>query len=73
MVLGQREHCALGQPSLPLSSYKPEGIVNPIDLRFNKNKMFLKRPDGKDLEVVVIKREHPDARAKFQDEWMNPQ
>ena len=39
-------------------SYKPEWIVNdPIELRVEKDKMFLKRPDGKELEVAVIKRE----------------
>ncbi|SRR6266481_3771869 len=33
-------------------SYKPEWIVNDsIELRFDKAKMFLKRPDGKELEV----------------------
>jgi len=39
-------------------SYKPEWIVNdPIELRLEKDRMFLKRPDGKELEVAVIKRE----------------
>jgi hypothetical protein len=39
-------------------SYKPEWVVNdPIELRFEKDKMLLKRPDGKELEVAVIKRE----------------
>jgi len=39
-------------------SYKPEWIVNdPIELRVERDKMFLKRPDGKELEVAVIKKE----------------
>jgi hypothetical protein len=39
-------------------SYKPDWIVNdPIELRLAKgNRMFLKRPDGKELEVVVVKK-----------------
>jgi hypothetical protein len=39
-------------------SYQPAWVVNdPIDLRFEKeNKMFLKRPDGKELEVLVVKK-----------------
>lgn len=42
-------------------SYKPEWIVHdPIELRLEKDKMFLKRPDGKELEVMVIKRVRPD-------------
>jgi len=43
-------------------SYKPNWVVNdPIELRLDKeNKMFLKRPDGKELEVAVIKKVHPE-------------
>ena len=39
-------------------SYRPDWVVNdPIELRIgNEGKMFLKRPDGKELEVVVIKK-----------------
>ncbi|MBZ5678572.1 MAG: hypothetical protein LAO24_00555 [Acidobacteriia bacterium] len=39
-------------------SYKPEWIVNdPIEFRFGKeDKAFLKRPDGKELEVVIVKK-----------------
>ena len=39
-------------------SYKPDWVVNdPIDLRFGKeNRMFLKRADGKELEVLIVKR-----------------
>ena len=39
-------------------SYKPEWVVNdPIEFRLNKDdKAFLKRPDGKELEVVVVKK-----------------
>jgi hypothetical protein len=38
-------------------SYKPLWVVNdPIDFRLDKDKMFLKRPDGKELEVRVVKR-----------------
>jgi hypothetical protein len=39
-------------------SYKPGWIVNdPIEFRFGReNRMFLKRPDGKELEVVVVKK-----------------
>ena len=39
-------------------SYKPEWVVNdPIEFRFGKeDKAFLKRPDGKELEVVVVKK-----------------
>jgi len=39
-------------------SYKPEWVINdPIEFRLGKDdKMFLKRPDGKELEVVVDKR-----------------
>jgi len=38
--------------------YKPDWVVNdPIDLRFGKeNRMFLKRPDGKELEVLIVKK-----------------
>ena len=40
------------------SGYKPEWVVNdPIEVRLgDETKMFLKRPDGKELEVVVIKK-----------------
>jgi hypothetical protein len=40
------------------NSYKPEWVVNdPIELRLEKDsKMFLKRPDGKELEVMVVKK-----------------
>jgi hypothetical protein len=43
-------------------SYKPDWVVNdPIELRLGKeNKMFLKRPDGKELEVVVVKKVRPE-------------
>ena len=39
-------------------SYKPEWVVNdPIEFRVGKeDKAFLKRPDGKELEVVVVKK-----------------
>jgi hypothetical protein len=39
-------------------SYKPDWVVNdPIAFRLAKdNRMFLKRPDGKELEVVVVKK-----------------
>lgn len=39
-------------------SYKPEWVVNdPIEFRLDKDdKAFLKRPDGKELEVVVVKK-----------------
>ena len=39
-------------------SYKPEWVVNdPIEFRLGReNRMFLKRPDGKELEVAVIKK-----------------
>ena len=39
-------------------SYKPEWVVNdPIEFRIGKEeKAFLKRPDGKELEVVVMKK-----------------
>ena len=39
-------------------SYKPDWVVkDPIELRLEKdNKMFLKRPDGKELEVLVVKK-----------------
>ena len=39
-------------------SYKPDWVVNdPIDLRFGKdNRMFLKRADGKELEVLIVKK-----------------
>ena len=39
-------------------SYKPDWVVNdPIDLRFGKdNRMFLKREDGKELEVLIVKK-----------------
>jgi hypothetical protein len=41
--------------------YKPDWIVNdPIEVRFEKDKMFLKRSDGKELEVAVIKKERQD-------------
>ena len=42
-------------------SYKPEWIVNdPIELRLEKDgRMFLKRPDGKELELTVIKKVRP--------------
>lgn len=42
-------------------SYKPDWVVNdPIELRLEKdNKMFLKRPDGKELEVAVVKKVRP--------------
>jgi hypothetical protein len=37
-------------------SDRPNWIVNdPIDLRFEKDKMFLKRPDGKEVEVWLAK------------------
>lgn len=39
-------------------SYLPECIVNdPIELRVQKDRMFLKRPDGKEVEVEVVKKE----------------
>jgi hypothetical protein len=43
-------------------SYKPDWVVNdPIEVRLgNEGKMFLKRPDGKELEVVIIKKVRPD-------------
>jgi hypothetical protein len=43
-------------------SYKPDWVVNdPIELRLgNEAKMFLKRPDGKELEVVVVKKVRPE-------------
>jgi hypothetical protein len=43
-------------------SYKPEWVVNDsIAFRLEKeNKMFLKRPDGKELEVTVVKKVRPD-------------
>jgi len=38
-------------------SYKPDWIVNdPIDFRLEKDTMFLRRSDGKELEVRVVKR-----------------
>jgi hypothetical protein len=38
-------------------SYKPGWIVNdPIDFRLDKGSMFLKRPDGRELEVRVVKK-----------------
>jgi hypothetical protein len=38
-------------------SYRPDWIVNdPIDFRLTKDNMFLKRPDGKELEVRLIKK-----------------
>jgi hypothetical protein len=38
-------------------SYKPDWIVNdPIDFRLDKGAMFLKRPDGKELEVRIVKK-----------------
>jgi len=39
-------------------SYRPEWIVNdPIEFRLGKeDKMLLKRPDGKDLEVMILKK-----------------
>jgi len=39
-------------------SYKPEWVVNdPIEFRTDKDdKAFLKRSDGKELEVVVVKK-----------------
>ena len=38
-------------------SYKPDWIVNdPIDFRPDKGAMFLKRPDGKELEVRMVKK-----------------
>jgi len=39
-------------------SYKPEWVVNdPIEFRLDKDdEAFLKRPDGKELEVVVVKK-----------------
>jgi len=39
-------------------SYKPDWIVNdPIEFRLGKeDKAFLKRPDGKELEVVIVKK-----------------
>jgi len=38
--------------------YKPDWVVNdPIEFRLGKeNKMLLKRPDGKELEVAVVKK-----------------
>jgi len=37
-------------------SYKPAWVVNdPIGLRIEKDRMFLKRPDGKELEVAIVK------------------
>jgi len=45
-------------------SYKPEWVVNdPIEFRIVKeNKMYLKRPDGKELEVVITKRVRQESR-----------
>lgn len=39
-------------------SYKPDWVVNdPIEFRIGKDdRAFLKRPDGKELEVVVVKK-----------------
>jgi len=39
-------------------SYQPQWIVNdPIEFRVGKdNRMFLKRPDGKELELSIAKR-----------------
>ena len=43
-------------------SDKPDGVVNdPIEFRLGKeNKMLLKRPDGKELEVEVVKKVRPE-------------
>jgi len=39
-------------------NYKPDWVVNdPIEFRLGKeNKMLLKRPDGEELEVAVVKK-----------------
>ena len=41
-----------------LWSYEPkEWVVNdPIEVRFEKDKMFIKRPNGKELKTKVVKR-----------------
>jgi hypothetical protein len=43
-------------------SYKPDWVVNdPIEFRLGKeNKMLLKRSDGKELEVEVVKKVRPE-------------
>jgi hypothetical protein len=43
-------------------SYKPDWIVNdPIEFRLGKDdKAYLKRPDGKELEVVIVKKARPE-------------
>jgi hypothetical protein len=43
-------------------SYKPEWVVNDsIEFRLGKdNRMYLKRPDGKELEVIVVKKVRPE-------------
>jgi|SRR5580700_10946995 hypothetical protein len=44
-------------------SYKPDWIVSdPIDFRLEKDAMFLKRSDGKELEVRVVKRIRAEKR-----------
>jgi len=44
------------------NSYKPDWVVNdPIEVRLEKDsRMFLKRPDGKELEIVVTKKVRPE-------------
>jgi hypothetical protein len=44
------------------NSYKPDWVVNdPIEFRVsNENRMFLKRPDGKELEVMIVKKVRQD-------------
>ena len=40
----------------PQSKYKPEWTSNePIEFRFDKNKMFIKRPNGKEVKATLIK------------------
>lgn len=40
-----------------LWSYKPEWIVNDqVEVRVEKDKMFLRKPDGKDLKTSIVNR-----------------
>ena len=40
-----------------LWSYKPEWIVNDeIEVRLDKDKMFLRKPDGKELKTSIVNR-----------------
>ncbi len=46
-------------------SYKPDWIVNdPIDFRLDKSSMFLKRSDGKELEVKLVKKVRAEKETK---------